>query len=176
MVEVREAMGERGEWTALWKLLLEEEGTPGMIIFSMDEDDVRRIMQSPLQMVGTDSGSCTTTGQFRRGKPHPRTYGTYPRILGKYVREEGVLRLEEAIRKMTSFPAQRFGILDRGLLRPGMHADINVIDPEKVINRATFEDPHQFPEGIPYVVVNGRVAVNGGRYTGILAGRTLRKR
>jgi N-acyl-D-aspartate/D-glutamate deacylase len=92
------------------------------------------------------------------------------------VREEGVLRLEEAIRKMTSFPAQRFGILDRGLLRPGMHADINVIDPEKVINRATFEDPHQFPEGIPYVVVNGRVAVNGGRYTGILAGRTLRKR
>lgn len=176
MVEVREAMGEREEWTALWKLLDEEEGTPGMIVFSMDEGDVRRIMQSPLQMVGTDSGSCTTTGPFRRGKPHPRTYGTYPRILGKYVREDGVLRLEEAVRKMTSFPAQRFGILDRGLLRPGMHADINVIDPEKVINRATFEDPHQFPEGIPYVVVNGRIAVDGGMYTGALAGRTLRKR
>jgi len=176
MVEVREAMGEGEEWTALWRLLLEEEGTPGMIVFSMDEGDVRRIMQSPLQMVGTDSGSCTTTGPFRRGKPHPRTYGTYPRILGKYVREEGVLRLEEAIRKMTSFPAQRFGILDRGLLRPGMHADIVAFDPEKVVNRATFEDPHQFPEGIPYVIVNGRIAVDNGKYTGALAGRTLRKR
>jgi len=176
MVDVREAMGEREEWTALWKLLLEEEGTPGMIVFSMDEGDIRRIMQSPLQMVGTDSGSCTTTGPFRRGKPHPRTYGTYPRILEKYVREERVLRLEEAVRKMTSFPAQRFGILDRGLLRPGMYADINVIDPEKVINRATFDDPHQFPEGIPYVVVNGRIVVDDGSYTGKLAGRTLRKR
>jgi len=176
IVEVREAMGERDEWTALWKLLLEEEGTPGMIIFSMDEGDVRRIMQSPLQMVGTDSGSTATTGPFRRGKPHPRTFGTYPRILGRYVREEGVLRIEEAIRKMTSFPAQRFGILDRGLLRPGMHADINVIDPVKVVDRATFGDPQQLPDGIPYVIVNGRIAVEGGKYTGALTGRTLRKR
>jgi N-acyl-D-aspartate/D-glutamate deacylase len=176
MVEVREAMGERDEWTALWKLLLEEEGTPGMIIFSMDERDVRRIMKSSLQMVGTDSGSTATTGPFRRGKPHPRTFGTYPRILRRYVREEGVLRLEEAIRKMTSFPAQRFGILDRGLLRPGMHADINVIDPDKVVDRATFGDPQQLPDGIPYVIVNGRIAVDGGKYTGALAGRTLRKR
>jgi N-acyl-D-aspartate/D-glutamate deacylase len=127
-------------------------------------------------MVGTDSGSCTTTGPFRRGKPHPRTYGTYPRILGKYVREEKVLRLEEAVRKMTSFPAQRFGILDRGLLRPGMYADLVAFDPEKVIDTATFEDPHRFPEGMPYVVVNGRVTVDGGRYTGMFAGRTLRKR
>ena len=176
MVDIMKAMGEENEWTALWKLLLEDEGTPGMIVFSMDEGDVRRIMQSPFQMVGTDAGSCTTTGPFSRGKPHPRHYGTYPRVLGRYVREEKVLRLEEAVRKMTSFPAQRFGILDRGLLCPGMYADLVAFDPEKVLDTATFEDPHRFPEGMPYVVVNGRVAVDGGRYTGMLSGRTLRKR
>ena len=112
---------------------------------------------------------------MRRGKPHPRGYGTFPRILGRYVRELGVLRLEEAVRKMTSMPAQRFGILDRGLVRPGMRADITVFDPDTVIDKATYQDPHQFPEGIEYVVVNGRVTVDDGKYTGALAGKTLRK-
>jgi N-acyl-D-aspartate/D-glutamate deacylase len=110
------------------------------------------------------------------GKPHPRGYGTYPKILGRYVREHGVLKLEEAVRKMTSFPSQRFDILDRGLLMPGMWADIVVFDPEKVIDKATYQNPHQYPVGIEYVVVNGQVAVDQGTYTGALAGRTLRKK
>ena len=172
---IAEEMKEKDIWDALWKLILEEDGTPGMIIFSMDERDIRRIMQSPYQMVGTDAGSVSPKGPFSRGKPHPRHYGTYPRILGKYVREEGVISLEEAIRKMSGFPAQRFGILDRGLIRPGMYADVTVINPNKVIDKATFEDPHQFPEGIPYVAVNGKIAVDNSKSTKILAGRTLRK-
>ena len=176
MDAIAKEMREKDVFDALWKLLLAEEGTPGMIIFSMDEGDIKRIMAIPYQMVGTDSSSVSTTGPFGLGKPHPRHFGTYPRVLGKYVREEGVMRLEEAIRKMTSFPAQRFGILDRGLLRPGMHADITLLDPDKVIDKATFEDPHQYPEGIPYVVVNGTVTVDNGKYRKVLAGKTLRKR
>jgi len=176
IVEVKEHRGAPDEFTALYQLLLEEEGTAGMVIFYGDEGDVRRIMRHPLHMVGTDAGSCQTEGPFCQGKPHPRHYGTYPKILGIYVREEGVLRLEEAVRKMTSFPAQRFGILDRGLLRPGMWADITVIDPETVIDKATYKDPHQYPVGIPHVVVNGELAIDSGEYTGALAGKTLRKR
>ena len=176
MVEVKAHRGAPDEFTALYQLLLEEEGAAGMIIFYGDEDDVKRIMQSPLHMVGTDSGCCTVEGPFCKGKPHPRHYGTYPKILGTYVREEKTLRLEEAIRKMTSFPAQRFGLLDRGLLRPGMWADLTVFDPATVAERSTYKDPHRFPSGIEYVVVNGKVAVDGGKYTGALAGRTLRKK
>ena len=176
MVEVKAHRGAPDEFTALYQLLLEEEGAAGMIIFYGDEDDVKRIMQSPLHMVGTDAGCCTVEGPFCKGKPHPRHYGTYPKILGTYVREEKTLRLEEAIRKMTSFPAQRFGLLDRGLLRPGMWADLTVFDPATVAERSTYKDPHRFPSGIEYVVVNGKVAIDGGKYTGALAGRTLRKK
>jgi N-acyl-D-aspartate/D-glutamate deacylase len=147
-----------------------------MIIFSMDEADIRRIMTSPYHMVGTDSSSVCATGPWSQGKPHPRHYGTYPCILGRYVREEGILRLEDAVRRMTSFPAQRYGILDRGILRPGMYADVTIFDPATVIDKATYENPHQYPAGIPYVVVNGKVAVDGGKYKKVMAGRTLRKR
>jgi len=174
--EIREMRGDPDEFTSLYKLLLEEEGAAGMIIFSMNEDDVRRIMRSPLHMVGTDASSCAPTGITSHGKPHPRHYGTYPRILGRYVREYGILRLEEAIRKMTSLPAQRFGLLDRGLLRPGMRADIAVFNPDTIIDKATYQDPHLFPEGIEYVIVNGVITVDTGKYTGALAGKTLRKR
>ncbi len=174
--EIREARRDPNEYKSLFDLLLEEEGAAGMIIFSMEEEDVRRIMGHPLQMVGTDSGSSSTTGFMRRGKPHPRGFGSYPKILGRYVREHEVLGLEEALRKMTSFPSQRFGLLDRGVLRPGMWADVVVFDPDTVIDRATYQDPHQYPEGIEYVLVNGEVTVDEGEYTGALAGRTLRKR
>ena len=173
--EIREMRGDPDAFTSLFDLISEEEGAVGMVIFAMDEDDVHRIMRHPLQVVGTDSGSSTTTGYMRRGKPHPRGYGTYPRVLGRYARELGVLSLEEAVRKMTSFPAQRFGILDRGLLRPGMWADITVFNPETVIDTATYQDPHQFPEGIEYVLVNGSVAVDRGKYNGALEGKTLRR-
>lgn len=176
LVEIKNLRKESDEFSALWKIIVEEEANAGMIIFSMDEDDIRRIMQSPYQMVGTDSSAAAISGPFSSGKPHPRFYGTYPRILCKYVREEKVIRLEEAIRKMTSFPAQRFGILDRGILRPGMYADITVFSPENICEKSTFKEPHAYPEGIPYVIVNGRVVVDESRFTGILAGRTLRKR
>ncbi|MFP3952436.1 MAG: N-acyl-D-amino-acid deacylase family protein [Candidatus Bathyarchaeia archaeon] len=176
MEEIKELRGDPDEYTALFNLLLEEEGGAGMVIFYGDEGDVRQIMRHPLQMVGTDASSCTVTGPFSRGKPHPRHYGTYPKILGEYVREEGIMRLEEAIRKMTSFPAQRFGLLDRGLLRPGMWADITIFDPDTIRSNSTYQDPHHFPEGIHYVIVNGEVAIDEGEYTGILSGRTLRKK
>lgn len=175
MVEIKDHRGADDEFHALFEVLLEEEGAAGMVIFYGDEEDVKRIMRHPLHMVGTDAGCCTVEGPFCRGKPHPRHYGTYPKILGKYVREEKVISWEEAIRKMTSFPAQRFGILDRGLLRPGMWADITIFDPETVIDKATYKDPHNFPEGIPYVIVNGKIAIDKGKYTGVLAGKTLRK-
>ena len=176
MVDIKMKRKAPDEFTALYQLLLEEEGHASMIIFYGDEEDVKRIMRSPLHMVGTDAGGCNVEGPFCKGKPHPRHYGTYPKILGKYVREEEVLRLEDAIRKMTSFPAQRFGILDRGLLRPNMWADITIFDPDTVDEKSTYGDPHQFPQGIEYVIVNGNLAIEKGKFTGALAGKTLRKR
>ncbi len=175
LTEIKEYRGSQDEFTALYELLLEEEGAAGMVIFYGNEGDVKRIMKHPLQMVGTDAGCCNIEGPFCKGKPHPRHYGTYPRVLGKYVREEGVLTWEEAIRKMTSFPAQRFGILDRGLLRPGMYADITVFSPDTVIDNATYKEPHKFPSGIPYVIVNGEITISEGEFTGKRAGKTLRK-
>jgi N-acyl-D-aspartate/D-glutamate deacylase len=126
-------------------------------------------------MVGSDAWAVAPTGVLGYGKPHPRYYGTYPRILGKYVREERVLTLEDAIRRMTSFPAQRMGILDRGLLREGMWADVVVFDPNRVMDRATFLEPHQFPEGILYVLVNGEIVVENNQQTEKLPGKLLRR-
>ena len=153
--------------TAL-NLLVEERCAVGMVIFSMDEDDVKTVMVSPHTMIGSD-------GLFQLGNPHPRIYGTYPRVLGKYVREEGVLTLEEAVRKMTSFPAQRLGLHSKGVLRPRADADIVVFDPDRVIDQGTFRDPNQYPVGIEHVLVNGRVSVSKGRFTGDAAGRVVRR-
>jgi N-acyl-D-amino-acid deacylase len=175
LLEIQEHRGDADPYTSLFNLILEEEGAAGMVIFAMDEEDVLRIMRHPLQMVGTDSGASGTTGFMRRGKPHPRGYGTYPRVLGRYVRESGVLTLEEAIRKMTSFPAQRFGLQSRGLLKPGMVADIVVFNPDTVIDTATYEEPHQLPKGVEHVIVNGEITVQSSEPQGTLAGRTLRK-
>jgi len=175
LLEIQEHRGDADPYTSLFDLILEEDGAAGMVIFAMDEEDVRRIMRHPLQMVGTDSGASGTTGYMRRGKPHPRGYGTYPRVLGRYVRESGALTLEQAIRKMTSFPAQRFGLQSRGLLKPGMVADIVVVDPDTVVDTATYQEPHQLPKGIEYVMVNGEITVQSSEPLGTLAGRTLRK-
>jgi N-acyl-D-amino-acid deacylase len=175
LLEIQEHRGDTDPYTSLFDLILEEEGAAGMIIFAMDEGDVRRIMRHPLQMVGTDSGASSTTGFMRRGKPHPRGYGSYPKILGKYVRDYGILTLEEAIRKMTSFPAQRFGLQTRGVLRPGIQADIVVLNPETVIDTATYQEPHQLPKGIEHVIVNGKITVDASKPLGTLSGRTLRR-
>lgn len=150
---------------------LQMKGGCSAIFHAYDEADVERLMQSPFGMIGSD-GSLTKLGD---GAPHPRAFGTYPRVLGRYVRERQVLLLEDAIRKMTSFPAARLGLIDRGLLGPGMIADITVFDPATVTDRSTFTDPHHYSEGIRFVLVNGVLVVNEGQHTGARPGRVLRR-
>jgi len=146
-------------------------GGVSAIYHVLDEGDVDRIMRHPQVMIASD-GRLTRPGE---GHPHPRWYGTFPRVLGRYVRERGVLTLPEAVHKMTGQPAARLGLRDRGRIAPGSHADIVVFDPATVADRATFEAPHQYPVGIPWVLVNGTVAVEEGRFTGARAGRILRR-
>ncbi|WP_166350550.1 N-acyl-D-amino-acid deacylase family protein [Phytoactinopolyspora limicola] len=146
-----------------------EEGNESCIWTFGDEDDFRRILLNPTTAVGSDGGATTSS------TAHSRSYGTFPRVLGRYVREEGVLSLEQAVFKMTYLPATMIGMVDRGLLAPGMAADVTVFDPATVIDRSTFEQPRQFSEGIEHVVVNGRLALSGGELTGIQAGRSLRR-
>lgn len=157
--------------TMVLDLLVEQQGDVGVVMFYMSEEDVRRGMQSRLVSVCSDGRAVSP--DFG-GKPHPRYYGSFPRVLARYVREEGVLSLEEAVRKMTAMPAQRMGLLDRGLVREGMWADLVVFDPERIDDRATFDEPHRFPDGIPYVVVNGEVVIDEGEHTGAAPGRALR--
>jgi dihydroorotase/N-acyl-D-amino-acid deacylase len=146
-------------------------GGASAIYHALDEGDVEAIMRHPWTAVASD-GRLTQPGE---GHPHPRWYGTFPRVLGRYVRERGVLTLEEAIRKMTRLPADRIGLADRGRLVEGAFADIVVFDPATVLDEATFQEPHAYPTGIPWVVVNGRVAVDGGSLAPVRAGRVLRR-
>jgi N-acyl-D-amino-acid deacylase len=154
-------------------LIVASEGQVACVWFDQSEDNVRTFMQHPLVAVGSDGYALSPQGVLGRSKPHPRSYGTFPRVLGRYVREQGVLSLEEAVRKMTSLTAQRFGLVDRGVLRPGAWADLALFDAGTVSDRATFTDPHQFPEGIPYVIVNGTVVIDQGVHTGALPGAVL---
>jgi N-acyl-D-aspartate/D-glutamate deacylase len=157
---------------ALCDLLISEEGSADAIYFSMSEADVRLAMQQPWVGIGSDGTAVNPDLKFV-GKPHPRFYGSFPRVLGYYVREQKLLTLADAIRKMTSFSAQITGLTDRGLLRPGMGADIVIFDPKTVRDKATFEYPHQYPVGIPYVIVNGVVVLDKGQHTGAKPGRVL---
>lgn len=157
------------------KLLILENTQVPSVMFGMHEDDVRRVMQSPYGMVGSDGSAVSPTGIWENTVPHPRLYGTFPRVIGHYVRE-GVIPLQEAVRKMTGAPAQKLGFKDRGLLREGYKADITVFNPDTVNDDATFTNPQQYPTGIPYVMVNGKLVVSGGEHTGVLPGRALRKR
>jgi N-acyl-D-amino-acid deacylase len=160
---------------AMYDLLILENTQVPSVMFGMDEADVRRVMKSPNMMVGSDGSAIAPTGIWANNVPHPRLYGTFPRVIGYYVRE-GVLSLQEAVRKMTGAPAQKLGFKDRGLLREGYKADITVFNPDTVEDVATFTDPQRYPKGIPYVVVNGEVVVEKGEHTGKLPGRALRKR
>ena len=150
-------------------LLIEENLEVAFIARTGNLDNIRTIIKHPAQMVGSDG---LLTGE----KPNPRTYGTFPFILGQLVREEQLLRLEEAVRKMTAIPAQRLGLKDRGILRDGMKADMVVFNPHTVKATATFEEPKQLPLGIDYVLVNGRLVIDKGKHTGSLPGRALRNR
>ena len=158
----------------VFDLILADHGQTGAIYFMMSEADMRAAMQAPFVSFCTDSGSRATDGPLAGSKSHPRGWGSYPRILGRYVRDEKLLSLETAIHKMTGAPAARVGLKDRGLIREGMFADITVFDPAKVIDRATFESPNQYPIGIEYVLVNGKISVDKGQRTAALAGRVLR--
>jgi N-acyl-D-aspartate/D-glutamate deacylase len=133
-------------------------------------------MKSDLAVFGSDACARSLSGELSRGKPHPRAFGTYPRVLGRYVREQGTLELGTAIRKMTAAPARKMGLVDRGLLREGNWADVVLFDPSEVSDAATYENPHQLSQGIGYVFVNGRLAVENGVLTGEMAGRVLRRR
>jgi N-acyl-D-amino-acid deacylase len=160
-------------WDTLFAVLRENDGRVGALYHMMSEDDVREAMRFPWVSVGTDSSALEPEGELGRGQPHPRSYGTFPRILGRYVREQQVLALPEAIRKMTSLAASQMKIADRGTLREGYFADIVIFDPKTVADTATFEQPHQYPVGIDTVIVNGVVTVRRGTHTGAHAGRAL---
>jgi N-acyl-D-amino-acid deacylase len=168
MVEIAAMKGLDDPADAALDLLVEEKLAVGMILFGLDEGDVVRIMRHPAVSFITDG--------LLGGRPHPRVYGTFPRILGRYVRDRGVLRLEEAVRKMTSLPAEQLRLRTKGLLAEGYDADIVVFEPNTIIDRATYEDPAQFPAGIVSVIVNGRVVVENGRHSGAAPGSVIRTR
>lgn len=157
-------------------LLIEEKAMVGMISFYGNEEVLKKILAHPLVGVGCDGSAVAPYGVLSQEKPHPRNYGTFPRVLGKYVREEKIVSLEEMIKKMTSVPARRFGFDKRGLLKNGFFADLVIFDPEKIEDKATWANPHQYPVGVEYVIVNGQVVVEHGEHTGRLPGKIMKKR
>jgi N-acyl-D-amino-acid deacylase len=159
---------------ALMNLLLEEKCTVGMVSFAQSIENVAKVLAHPALMIGSDSIPLYAGEADRPGKPHPRTYGTFPRVLGEYAREQKLFSLETAIHKMTGMSAQRLRLRDRGLVRDGYAADLAVLDPRTVRDEATFADPHRYPSGIPWVIVNGAVVVAEGRMRGGATGRILR--
>ncbi|TFG08615.1 MAG: D-aminoacylase [Promethearchaeota archaeon] len=168
--EITRIKGYKDDWETYFKLLLDD---PNVTSAVQGEEDIRRIMTSRYQMFGTDGAGIPNLPAL--GAYHPRFYGTYPRILGKYVREEKVLTLEDAIRRMTSFPSQKLRLKNRGLVRESMCADIVIFNPETVIDKATYENPHQFPEGIHHVIVNGIIVVENNEQNRKRPGRILRR-
>jgi dihydroorotase/N-acyl-D-amino-acid deacylase len=159
---------------ALCDLLVADRAFTSVAVFGMSEPDVALALAQPWVSVDNDSQGTSPVGPLGREHPHPRAYGTFPRILRKYIREEGKLRLEEAIRKFSALPAAKLGLADRGVLKAGMWADLVVFDPETVRDLATFENPNQLSRGMDYVLVNGVPVIDGGKATGALPGKVLR--
>lgn len=154
-------------------LIVMSERQVECVFFDQLEDNVRTLMQHPLVAVGSDASAISPVGVFGKSKTHPRTYGAFPRVLGHYVREEKVLSLAEAVRKMTYDTAERFGLTDRGVIREGAWADLVLFDANVVIDKASFLDPHRYPEGIQYVFVNGEIVIENRQHTGALPGKVL---
>lgn len=161
---------------AVCDYLLEDRGHTRILITSMAEEDVQSILRTPHILVGSDGNSLAPYGITGQGKPHPRFYGTFVRILGHYVRELGILSLPQAIYKMTGGSAAALGLRDRGILREGAWADISIFDPQVVADQATFDEPHQYATGVNTVIVNGQVVIAAGEHTGALPGKVLRRR
>jgi dihydroorotase/N-acyl-D-amino-acid deacylase len=159
---------------ALFDLLIDDQAFTGAVVFGMSEDDVSLALEQPWVSVCNDSSGTSPEGLLGREHPHPRAYGTFPRILRKYVREEKKLTLEDAIRKFSALPAQRMRLSDRGVLKAGMWADVVVFDPATIKDVATFADPNQLSQGMVYVLVNGVPVIDQGRMTGALPGKVQR--
>ena len=158
------------------RLFSETETSPSVIFFSMSEPDVQTALRQPWVSFGSDSGNPSPQSRAGRVAVHPRAYGTFARVMGRYVRDEHLFTLEEAVRKATSQAADRANLGDRGILRPGMKADIIVFDPAQIRDVATYEDPHHFSEGVLSVIVNGVPVLRDGAITSALPGRVLRGR
>ncbi len=176
-MRVAEAASQAGKdpFDFVFDLLIEERGSVGCVYFIIDEADLALAMKQPWVAIGSDGSAFATEGPLRAGVPHPRNFGTFPRVLGRYVREMEVMPLEDAIRKMTSLPASILGITDRGTIKAGMWADLVIFDPATVADKATFEDPFQYPVGIDTVVVNGVVVLDEGKHTNARPGKVLRR-
>lgn len=174
ITEIGEAWGKSPEETVL-ELVLASNASAMMIRFGLDENDVQTVLKDPLAMVGSDGSAYAIDGPLRRGKPHPRNFGSNVRVLGKYARDEKIFNLETAIFKMSGFPAWRIGLSDRGLVKTGFAADLVVFDPETVNDSATFLQPFNYAQGIEYVFVNGELTVAQGEHSGQRAGQILRK-
>jgi N-acyl-D-aspartate/D-glutamate deacylase len=157
----------------LFKVLEDNHGSVPTVYFHHDEKDMQYALRQPFVSVGSDGTAVAIAGPTAEGHPHPRYFGTFPRVLGRYVRDEKVLTLEDAIRKMTSANAEKIRIFDRGLLRQGMWADVTIFDPAKIADRATYEQPRQYPVGVEYVLVNGQVVIDRGQHTGSRPGAIL---
>lgn len=161
---------------AVCDIIIADKGATRIVVRSMSEDDVRAIAADPSALVGSDATCVAPYGVTGQGKPHPRFYGTFPRLIGHYARDLGLLTLPEAIAKMTGGAAAALGLAGRGVLREGQAADVVLFDPATIIDRATYDDPHLYPAGIGTVIVNGTVVIDGGEHTGALPGRLLRRR
>lgn len=159
----------------LFDILRKDELRTEMVYFSMCEENLEKVLREPYVMIGSDGAARAHYGTLFAGKPHPRTYGTFPRVLARYVKK-GLLGMSQAIAKMTSMPARKIGLRDRGVISEGNFADIVVFDPDTILDTATFENPHQYPHGIEFVLVNGKVSVEKGNFLGIRNGKVLRSR
>lgn len=162
-------------YEAVVDLIIEENASIKCICFAMDEDELVSVMQHPMAIFATDGRACATYGELSKGAVHPRYYGTYPRIMGYYVREKNIFSLEEAIQKSTSAPARRFGIDGRGEICEGYYADLVIFSPDTITETSTFAKPHSYPTGIDYVIVNGKIVIEQDEHTGQLPGEILRK-
>jgi N-acyl-D-amino-acid deacylase len=171
--EVADERGTDPAETAI-DLVIEDDSRVGAVYFMMSEDNVRRKVAKPWVSFGSDAGAPATEGAFLESNPHPRAYGNFSRLLGKYVRDEKLISLQEAIRRLTSQPAYNTGIIDRGELTEGFYADVVVFDPEKISDHATFDEPHQYATGVWHVFVNGQQVLKNGRHTGATPGRVVR--
>jgi N-acyl-D-amino-acid deacylase len=156
-------------------LLIEEDCRVGALFFNMSEENLDKILTWDFVMIGSDSSLRSTSGALNFGKPHPRTYGTFSSVIRKYVNEKKLLSIEEAIYKMTGLPAQKLEFKDRGILKEGFFADITIFDQNKMTEKATFTDPHNYSEGIKYVLVNGKLTLKDGRHMGVMNGKILRR-